>query len=169
VSGINLSLSEGALISSADGQVMISLKHGHAPTAGYVRKLRAALRRAYPGTTFFFLAPDISTQVLNFGIAAPIDVQVVGAIGNEAETYALSERLAQRIATIPGAVDVHLAQGHIVIDVRDGVTIVEADDAVAALLASRALNAFLATPDGRARRNIGSGFTPAPSASASRA
>jgi multidrug efflux pump subunit AcrB len=109
-SGLNLSLSEGALVSSADGQIYMALNHDHAPTAGYVRELRRVLNRTYPGTTFFFLAPDISTQVLNFGIAAPIDVQVVGGVGKEAETYALAEQLASRISEIPGAVDVHLAQ-----------------------------------------------------------
>ena len=83
-SGINLSLSEGALISPADGEILIALKEDHAPD----RRLRAqaaheAAPATIPDTTFFFLAPDISTQVLNFGLPAPIDVQVVGAPGNE--------------------------------------------------------------------------------------
>src|SRR5262249_5786986 len=109
-SGINLSLSEGALISAADGQILIHLKEGHRPTPEYVRKLRAALNEKYPSTTFFFLAPDISTQVLNFGLPAPISVQVVGAIGNEDQTYAVAEKLAERMKKIPGAADVHLPQ-----------------------------------------------------------
>jgi CzcA family heavy metal efflux pump len=110
VSGLNLSLSEGALISSADGQVLVALKEKHHPTADYVRTLRTKLNAEFPGTTFFFLAPDISSQVLNFGIAAPIDVQVVGPIGEEARTYGIAENLRDRIARIPGAADVHLAQ-----------------------------------------------------------
>ncbi len=109
-SGLNLSLSEGALISPANGQVLISLKEGHAPTAGYVRQLRQKLAHDFPDQTFFFLAPDISTQVLNFGLAAPIDVQLVGAIGNEAQTWAVAQQIAARIKAIPGAADVHLAQ-----------------------------------------------------------
>jgi multidrug efflux pump subunit AcrB len=109
-SGLNLSLSEGALISAADGEIFIALKERHGPTAQYVRALRSRLARDFPDQTFFFLAPDISTQVLNFGLAAPIDVQVVGAIGNEAESYAVAERIADRVRRIPGAVDVHLAQ-----------------------------------------------------------
>src|SRR5262249_31300849 len=109
-SGINLSLSEGALISPADGQILIHLKEGHRPTPEYVRKLRAVLAATHPGTTFFFLAPDISTQVLNFGLPAPIDVQIVGAVGNEAQTYEVARKLAARMARVPGAVDVHLAQ-----------------------------------------------------------
>ena len=84
--------------------------HYH-PTADYVRKLRAdALNRTYPDQTFFFLAPDISTQVLNFGLAAPIDIQVLGAIGNEEATYAVAEQIAERVKRVPGAADVHLAQ-----------------------------------------------------------
>ena len=110
VSGLNLSLSEGALISSADGQVLVALKGHHAPTPDYVRRLRAKLNERYPGVTFFFLAPDISTQVLNFGIASPLDVQIVGAIGNEDATYAIAEQFADRMRAIPGAADVHLAQ-----------------------------------------------------------
>jgi CzcA family heavy metal efflux pump len=109
-SGINLSLSEGALISSADAQIMLALKAGHAPTERYVRKIRRALTEAYPDTTFFFLAPDISTQVLNFGLAAPIDLQVVGAPGNDKATYEVAQKLAARVKKVPGAADVHLAQ-----------------------------------------------------------
>jgi multidrug efflux pump subunit AcrB len=110
VSGINLSLSEGALISSADADILVALKADHAPTADYVRKLRRVLEDRYPETTFFFLAPDISTQVLNFGLAAPIDVQVTGAPGNEAQTLQVARNIAKRLKAIPGAVDVRLAQ-----------------------------------------------------------
>ena len=109
-SGINLSLSEGALISPADGQILVALKKGHRPTEEYVRALRQTLRQAYPETTFFFLAPDISTQVLNFGLAAPIDLQVVGPIGSEDKTLQVAQELAAKVAKVPGAADVHLAQ-----------------------------------------------------------
>ena len=109
-SGINLSLSEGALISSADGQVMISLKEGHKPTAGFVAALRTKLQKRFPDMTFFFLAPDISTQVLNFGLPAPIDIQVTGAIGNETASFEVARKIADEVKKIPGAVDVHLAQ-----------------------------------------------------------
>jgi multidrug efflux pump subunit AcrB len=109
-SGINLSLSEGALISPADGQILIALQPGHRPTEQYVRALREALRHGYPETTFFFLAPDISTQVLNFGLAAPIDLQVVGPIGSEDKTLGVAEALAAKVARVRGAADVHLAQ-----------------------------------------------------------
>jgi multidrug efflux pump subunit AcrB len=110
VSGINLSLSEGALISAADADIMIALKKDHSPTPDYVRELRKKLPTEYPDTTFFFLAPDISTQVLNFGLAAPVNVQVTGAPGNDAETLEVAQEIAARVKKIEGAVDVHLAQ-----------------------------------------------------------
>jgi len=109
-SSINLSLSEGALISSADSQIYIALKPGHRATSDYVRALRQRLPKVHPDTTFFFLAPDISTQVLNFGLAAPIDLQVIGPIGSEDKTLAFAEQVNERIKKVPGAVDVHLAQ-----------------------------------------------------------
>ena len=109
-SGINLSLSDGTLVSAADGEVMISLEEGHGPTAARVKAMRTALTKRFPDTTFFFTAPDISTQVLNFGLPAPIDLQLVGAVGNEAQTYALARSLADRVKNVPGAVDVRLAQ-----------------------------------------------------------
>jgi multidrug efflux pump subunit AcrB len=109
-SSINLSLSEGALIGSSDAQILISLKEGHPPTADYVRAMRKRLKQTYPETTFFFLAPDISTQVLNFGLAAPIDLEVVGPVGSEDRSLAFAEQLAAKVKTVPGAADVHLAQ-----------------------------------------------------------
>jgi multidrug efflux pump subunit AcrB len=109
-SGINLSLSEGALISPSDGQILISLKEDHKPTADYVRALRTKLHREYPESTIFFLAPDISTQVLNFGLAAPIDVQIVGAPGKEADTLGVARKIMAQMRDIPGAADVHMAQ-----------------------------------------------------------
>ncbi|HEY0251064.1 MAG TPA: efflux RND transporter permease subunit, partial [Kofleriaceae bacterium] len=109
-SGINMSLSEGALVSSADSQILIALKKDHRPTAEYMRGLRKTLNQRYPDTTFFFLAPDITTQVLNFGLAAPIDLQVVGPIGSEDKTLAFANELTLRVAKVTGAADVHLAQ-----------------------------------------------------------
>lgn len=109
-SGINLSLSEGAQISPADGQIFVALKKDHPPTDGYVRELRRQFAARHPDTTFFFLAPDISTQVLNFGIAAPIDVQIVSTPGNEEAALDFTMKLMERVKMVPGAADVHLAQ-----------------------------------------------------------
>jgi len=110
VSPINLSMSDGSLISSADGEILIALRPDHAPTAGYERALRRALWREHPDKTFYFAAPDLATQVLNFGISAPIDVQDVGAKNNLPENVRIAEELREKIAKIPGAVDVHLHQ-----------------------------------------------------------
>jgi len=128
-SGVNLSLSEGALISPADAQILIALSPGHRPTVDYVRSLREVLRRAYPETTFFFLAPDISTQVLNFGLAAPIDLQIVGPIGSEDKTLAVAQDLAAKVARVRGAADVHLAQVSKVPQLQISIDRVEAQQA----------------------------------------
>ena len=109
-SGINLSLSEGALISSADGQIQIALKEGHQATDLYVQRLRRVLGKKFPEFTFFFLAPDISTQVLNFGLPAPIDIQLIGAPGSEDAVFQMARRIAGELRRVPGAADVHLAQ-----------------------------------------------------------
>lgn len=109
-SSINLSLSEGAMVSSADAQIFIALEPGHRPTEDYVALLRRQLATRYPETTFFFLAPDVSTQVLNFGLPAPIDIQVIGPVGSEDKTLDFAAAVAARVKQIPGAADVHLAQ-----------------------------------------------------------
>jgi len=109
-SGINLALSDGSLMSSADGEILVSLSHDHAPTAGYIRELRTQLNEKFPDLTFYFQPPDIVTQVLNFGLAAPIDVQLVGPRGNYQKNFEIAKNLRDRIAAIPGAVDAHLQQ-----------------------------------------------------------
>src|SRR6185312_6755473 len=94
-----------------DGEILIALDpENHGSTPAYVKRLRARLTHAFPEVTFFFLAPDISTQVLNFGISAPIDVQLVGTRGTYDQNLAIGRTLRDRIAKIPGAVDVHLHQ-----------------------------------------------------------
>src|SRR3989449_1970775 len=77
-SGINLSYSNSAPVGTQDADIMVSLSPKHHPTAGYVHDLRLKLARAFPGTTFYFLPSDMVTQILNFGLPAPIDIQVVG-------------------------------------------------------------------------------------------
>src|SRR5712692_5930714 len=110
VSGINLTLGDPSMISSADGEMLVSLKPKHGPTGGYVRALRRDLHDTFPGATFFFLPADISTQVLNFGLSAPLDVRFAGPAANQSKNLVVASRLASSIAAIPGAVDVHLAQ-----------------------------------------------------------
>jgi multidrug efflux pump subunit AcrB len=109
-SGLNLSYSNAGTIGTPDAEILISLKEDHRPTAQYVKALREELPRQFPGAQFFFQPADIVTQILNFGVPAPIDVQVVGA--NQIGNYELAERLANRIRQVPGAVDVHVQQAY---------------------------------------------------------
>jgi CzcA family heavy metal efflux pump len=110
VSGLNLTLGDPSMISAADGEVLVQLSEKHRPVAGYVKDLRARFAKEMPEVEVFFLAPDITTQVLNFGLSAPIDVQVVGPMVNNAKDYAIAQQLRASIAGVRGAVDVHLAQ-----------------------------------------------------------
>jgi multidrug efflux pump subunit AcrB len=110
VSGINLVLGDPSMISSADGEMLVALKPGHAPTEDYVRALRSDLGASFPATTFFFLPADISGQVLAFGQSAPIDVRITGPARNETKNLGIARDLVREFSAIPGAVDVHLAQ-----------------------------------------------------------
>jgi len=109
-SGFNIALSDSATIGSFDGEILVSLKPEHASTWGYIRDLRQRLNRQFPDLTFFFQPADIVGQILNFGLPAPIDVQVIGPLSNAPANYALARQITARLAQIPGAVDVHLHQ-----------------------------------------------------------
>jgi multidrug efflux pump subunit AcrB len=104
----NLAFTDGSTINVNDGVILVSLKEGHAPTAGYVRKLREVLPAAFPSATFYFQAADMITQVLNFGLPAQIDVRVVGR--DRANNRRVAEELRRRLAAIPGIADTHLQQ-----------------------------------------------------------
>ncbi len=108
VSGTNRAYLNTGGVGPEDGDILISLKEGHAATAGYVKILRTVLPQSFPGSTFSFLPADIVSQILNFGQPAPIDVQVAGPDKAKGEAYAAE--LTKRIAAIPGAVDVRLQQ-----------------------------------------------------------
>ncbi|HEX4350092.1 MAG TPA: efflux RND transporter permease subunit, partial [Verrucomicrobiae bacterium] len=107
-SSINLSYNTSGVIGPADADILVQLKPGHAPTEKYVRRLRELLNHEFPGTTFYFLPADIVSQTLNFGLPAPFDIQLVGR--DQAANHAIAVQLANRIKTIPGAVDVHVQQ-----------------------------------------------------------
>lgn len=109
-SGFNVALSDSATVGSFDGEILVSLKPEHASTWKYIRTLRTRLSREFPGLTFFFQPADIVGQILNFGLPAPIDVQVIGPLNNGPRNYALAKQITERLARIPGAVDVHLHQ-----------------------------------------------------------
>jgi CzcA family heavy metal efflux pump len=108
VSSINATYNNSGTIGPQDGDILIQLAHEHAPTADYVRKLRETLPGAFPGATFSFLPADITSQILNFGAPAPIDVQITGkdATGN----YAYARTLLRKIAAIPGVADARIQQ-----------------------------------------------------------
>jgi CzcA family heavy metal efflux pump len=108
-SGINQSYSSNGTIGTSDAEILIALdpEHHH-PTAGYVRHLRELLPQRFPGVEFFFQPADIVSQILNFGLPAPIDVQVVGA--DMASNYAIAQQIANKMRHIPGAADVHVQQ-----------------------------------------------------------
>ena len=104
----NLAFTDGSTIGVNDGVILVALKDGHAPTADYVRKLRAALPSAFPDVLFYFQSADIVTQILNFGLPAQIDVRTVGY--DRATNLRVAMELRRRIAAIPGVVDAHLQQ-----------------------------------------------------------
>ena len=95
-------------ISSADGEILISLKKEHGSTREYEVLLRKRLREKFPDTTFFFQPANITTRILNFGLPGPIDLQVVGR--DTVANYNIAQKLAERISRIPGAADVHVHQ-----------------------------------------------------------
>ena len=108
-SGINQSYSSNGTIGTGDAEILIALdpEHHH-PTAGYIRRLREVLPQRFPGTEFFFQPADIVTQILNFGLPAPLDVQIVG---NDMQgNYQIAQKIANEMRRIPGAADVHVQQ-----------------------------------------------------------
>ena len=106
--GINMAYQNTGTIGPEDGDALISLKEGHDPTAGYVKALRTSLPQKFPGTTFSFLPADIVSQILNFGLPAPIDVQVIG--NNQKANYAYAADLLKRIRLVPGIADLRIQQ-----------------------------------------------------------
>jgi multidrug efflux pump subunit AcrB len=106
-SGLSLALSDSATIGSFDGEILVSLKQNHKPTQIYVEELRNTLKTRFPDMTFFYQPADIVTQVLNFGLPAPIDIQLVGS---DPKNLDVAREIQTRVAAIPGASDVHLQQ-----------------------------------------------------------
>jgi multidrug efflux pump subunit AcrB len=107
-SGLNLSYSNSAPIGAADADILVSLSEGHRPTAQYTHDLRLSLAREFPGVLFSFIPADIVSQILAFGLPAPIDVQVVGA--NLEGNRQFAATLAKRLMQVPGIVDLRVHQ-----------------------------------------------------------
>ncbi|HXO35295.1 MAG TPA: efflux RND transporter permease subunit [Candidatus Acidoferrales bacterium] len=108
-SGINQSYSSNGTIGTSDAEILIALDpEHHPPTAGLTRRLREVLPRRFPGTEFFFQPADIVTQILNFGLPAPIDVQIIGT--DMGSSYVIAQQIANQMRHVPGTADVHVQQ-----------------------------------------------------------
>src|SRR5216683_2448884 len=107
-SSINYMHNTSGLIGAGDADILVSLKEDHHTTADYVQRLREKLPREYPGTTFYFLPSDIVTQVLNFGLPAPVDIQIEGTdIEGNRE---VADRMLHEIERVPGIGDARIQQ-----------------------------------------------------------
>jgi multidrug efflux pump subunit AcrB len=104
----NLALVPTENVSGMDAEILIQLSEGHRPSVDYMRRMRAELPNQFPGSTFYFQTADIVSQVLNFGLSAPIDVQIQGADINV--SYAAGQKLLASLEKIPGVVDAHVQQ-----------------------------------------------------------
>ena len=108
VGGVNFAYSTTGSIGPSDGEILVTLKEGkHGPTADIIEELRRTLPQQFPELTFFFQPADITSQILNFGLPAPIDIQVTG---RDPGNFALAEKIAARVRRIPGAADTHIHQ-----------------------------------------------------------
>ncbi|HXM59238.1 MAG TPA: efflux RND transporter permease subunit [Terriglobales bacterium] len=107
-SGINLSYSNSAPVGSEDADILVTLSENHHPTDDYVRKLRRTLPKSFPGVTFAFLPADMVAQILNFGLPAPIDIQVVGQDMEGNHRYA--DALLEKIRYVEGTADLRIQQ-----------------------------------------------------------
>ena len=108
VSSINTVYNASGTIGPQDGDILISLKEGHRPTAGYVKQMRQSLPRLFPAATFSFLPADITSQILNFGSPAPIDIQVVG--NDLAADQAFAKKILRGVRGINGLADARIQQ-----------------------------------------------------------
>ena len=104
----NLAFGDGSFVAYNDGQMLISLNEGHAPTARYMKKLRKVLRERFPDTLFYFQPSDMITQILDFGTITPIDIQVTGR--NPDKDLEIAQNIERRLRAVGGAVDVHIQQ-----------------------------------------------------------
>ena len=107
-SGINLSYSNSAPVGASDADILVTLAPKHHPTADYVQQLRMSLAKEFPGVIFAFLPSDIVTQILNFGLPAPIDIQVVG--NDLAGNRLWADQLLQKVRYVPGTTDLRIQQ-----------------------------------------------------------
>ncbi len=107
-SSINYIYNRSGLTGAADADILVSLREKHHRTADYVRTLRNELPHEFPGTTFYFLPADIVTQTLNFGLPAPIDIQIDGA--DLAANQRVAASMLDDLAHVRGITDLRIQQ-----------------------------------------------------------
>jgi multidrug efflux pump subunit AcrB len=107
-SGLNLSYTNTGVVGSADADITVSLTEDHHSTNDYLEKLRSKLAEEFPGVTFYSLPVDMTTQILNFGLPAPIDIQIIGQ--KQVANHDFAEKLMQEIKHVPGIADLHIQQ-----------------------------------------------------------
>jgi multidrug efflux pump subunit AcrB len=107
-SPLNTMHSTSGVLGASDGDVLVSLRQNHHPVADYIRDLRAELPRRFPGATFYFLPADIVTQILNFGLPAPIDVQIEG--NDVVTSQQIAEKIMAQMRQVPGLTDLRVQQ-----------------------------------------------------------
>ena len=107
-SGLNTAYGNSAPVGPADADIQVTLSEDHHPTDAYVQRLRRMLNERFPGTTFYTLPVDMVTQILNFGLPAPLDIQIVGP--NLEGNRAFAERLLDKIKYVPGTADLRIQQ-----------------------------------------------------------
>jgi multidrug efflux pump subunit AcrB len=107
-STLNTQHATSGLIGPGDADILVSLKEDHRPTAEYVSALRQSLPRDFPGVIFYFLPSDIVTQILNFGLPAPIDVQFEGS--DIADNRKVADTVLDQLRRVPGLVDLRIQQ-----------------------------------------------------------
>jgi multidrug efflux pump subunit AcrB len=107
-SPMNTMHSTSGVIGANDVDVLVSLREGHHPTAGYIRELRQKLPGEFPGVTFYFLPADMVTQILNFGLPAPMDVQIEGS--NAQVSHEIADKMLIELHQVPGLTDLHIQQ-----------------------------------------------------------
>jgi len=107
---ITLALSDSVTVGSADGEILVALNPTHRPTAEYLKALREQLPRRFPDLEFFTQPADIVSQILNFGLPAPIDIQVTGPLAESNKNFQVAQQIANELKGVPGAADVHVQQ-----------------------------------------------------------
>jgi len=107
---INLARSDSVTAGPSDGEILVELNSNHHPTAEYLKTIRAQFPKRFPNLELFTQPADIVSQILNFGLPAPIDIQVSGPLAESDKNFAVAQQMVKELTAVPGAVDVHVQQ-----------------------------------------------------------